>query len=161
MSRKHCTRRVTVPLPPRGLRAKLAHAQVRDLSICHIQNLDIVANGRGTEDTLWHLVEAALTWSRVAEKLGAGEPEMGEQLALVTSLVTRYERTGKVLFTGPEYQLAKSGVEVMDQLSEIVDRPTAVDAVEWSERKLVELQRHCRARGMEKAPPRQIEGAPA
>ena len=160
MSRKHCTRRAIVPLPPRGLRPRLTRDQVRSLGICHIQNLDAVAGGRGTEDTLWHIVEAALTWSRVAEKLRAGEPEMGEQLALATALVVRYERTGKVLFTGSEYQLAKRGVEVMDQLSEIVDRPTAVDAVGWSEHKLSELTRHCRARGMGPTPPPQTGAKP-
>ena len=160
MGRKHCTRRAIVPLPPRGLRPRLTRDQVRNLGICHIANLDAIAGGRGTEDLLWQIVEAALTWSRVAEKLGAGEPEMVEQLALVTSLVTRFERTGKVVFTGPEYQLAKVGVEVMDQLSEIVDRPTAVDAVVWSEHKLSELTRHCHARGMDPTLPQQIGAKP-
>ena len=57
MSRKHCRRRAIVPLPPRGLRPKLTPDQVRSLGICHIQNLDAVASGRGTEDLLWQIVE--------------------------------------------------------------------------------------------------------
>jgi hypothetical protein len=146
MTRKHTRRRVIVPLPPRGLRPRLAGDQVRDLGICHLENLDAVATGSATEATLWQVAGAALTWSRVAELLQAGEPEMRVQLELASALIDRYGRTGRVLFTGTEYQLAKTGVQVMDQLAEIVDRPTAVIAAEWSERKVNELEAACRAR---------------
>lgn len=132
--------------PPRGLRPRLARDQVCDLGICHLQNLDAVASGQATEANLWQIAGAALTWSKVAELLQLGEPEMRAQLELASTLVTRYGRTGKVLFTGPEYQLAKDGVQVMDQLAEIVDRPTAVIAAEWSERKVNELEAGCRQR---------------
>ena len=82
----------------------------------------------------------------MAELLQTGEPEMREQLELASTLIERYGRTGRVLFTGTEYQLAKTGVEVMDQLAEIVDKPTAVIAAEWSERKVNELEAGCRQR---------------
>lgn len=146
MTRKHTRRRVIVPLPPKGLRPKLARDQLRDLGICHLQNLDAVATGQGTEATLWQVVGAALTWSKVAELLKVGEPEMREQLELTSSLVERFGRTGRVLFTGTEYQVAKEGVQVMDQLAEITDRPTAVKAADWSEAKVDELQAQCAAR---------------
>ena len=129
--------------PPRGLRPKLQPDQVRDLGICHLSNLDAVASGQAGEAILWQLAGAALTWSRVAELLRVGEPEMRAQLELASTLVARYGRTGEVLFTGPEYQLAKDGVQVMDQLAEIVDRATAVIAAEWSERKVNELAAQC------------------
>jgi hypothetical protein len=144
--RKHCKRRVWVPMPPRGLRPKLSRPQVKDLGLCHLTNLDVIAKGEATEDTLWQVAGGALTWSRVAELLQAGEPEMREQLELVARLVDRYGRTGRVLFTGTEYQLAKDGVGVMDQLAEIVDLPTAVIAAEWSEQRVNEMAEACRAR---------------
>lgn len=150
MSRKATRRRVVIPLPPRGLRPKLAADQVRDLGICHLQNLDAIAKGDATEATLWQVAGAALTWSKVAELLQLGEPEMHEQLTLASTLVERYGRTGRVLFTGSEYQLAKTGVDVMDQLAEAVDKPTAVIAAEWSERKVNELEAACRERGDER-----------
>ncbi len=133
-------------VPPRGLRPKLAPDQVRDLGICHLENLDAVASGQATEATLWQIAGAALTWSKVAEMLQAGEPEMRTQLELASTLIERFGRTGKVLFTGLEYQRAKDGVQVMDQLAEIVDRATAVVAAEWSERKVNELEASCRER---------------
>ena len=129
---------------PRGLRPKLDAGQVRDLGICHLENLDAIATGDATEATLWQVAGAAMTWGRVADLMQTGVPEMSEQLALTSSLIERYKRTGRVLFTGTEYQLAKTGVLVMDQLAEIVDRPTAVVAAEWSERKVNSL-RECSA----------------
>lgn len=140
MSRKACHRRIVVPLPPRGLRLKLGADQVRDLGICHLQNLDAIAMGHANEGTLWQVASAALTWSKVAEMLHAGRTEMREQLELAYQLIHRYDRTGRVLFTGTEYQLAKAGIDVMDQLAEIVDQPTAVIAAEWSERKVNQLE---------------------
>lgn len=146
MTRKRTRRRVVVPLPPRGLRPKLSRDQVRDLGICHLENLDAIARGQATVDTLWQYVGAMFTWSKVAQLTQTGEPEMRTQLELASALVERYGRTGRVLFTGQEYQLAKDGVDVMDQLAELVDRPTAVIAAEWSERKVNELSESCRQR---------------
>lgn len=118
---------------PRWLRPKLTRDQVRDLALCHLQNLDAIAKGQADEATLWQWVGGCLTWSRVAELLGIGVPEMAEQLHLVKAVVERFGRTGRAVFTGPEYQLAKAGCDVMDQLAERVDRDTAVQAADWSE----------------------------
>jgi hypothetical protein len=139
MSRKRCHRRVVIPLPPRGLRPRLQSEQVTELGVCHMATLDDIARGRGTEQTLWDMVGAAFTWSFVAEKLQAGVPEMAAQLELATRVVERYGRTGRVGFSGTEYQVAKRGIDVMDQLAEMVDRPTAVAAAEWSEARVQAL----------------------
>jgi hypothetical protein len=136
LSRKRCYRRVITPQPPRGLRARLGADQVRDLGLCHVVNLDAIATGTADVATLWQWVGGVLTWSRVAEVLQAGAPEMRAQLEMADRVIERFRRTGRVGFTGADYQLAKDGVQVMDQLSEIVDRATAVDAAEWSEARL-------------------------
>ena len=137
--RKACRRRVVVPMPPRGLRPRLDAGQVRDLGICHLEQMDAIARGQANEDTLWHWAGAVLTWSKVAEVLSAGVPEMEAQLALTAAVIERFNATGRIVFTGPEYQLAKDGVVFMDQLAEIVDRPTALMAATWSEAKLQAL----------------------
>lgn len=133
MSRKHCRRRIVVPLPPRGLRPKLSAGQVRDLALVHVVNLDAIARGEADAGMLWDLAGAVLTWWRVAELCGLGMPEMAVQLRLVEQLIERYKRTGRVGFSGPDYQMAKVGLEVMDQLARVVDKPTAIAAAEWSE----------------------------
>lgn len=132
MSRKRCHRRHWLPIPRRDLLPKLTRDQVRALCLAHMTNLDQVAKGKADEALLWDMVGGVLLWSKVAEQLQADVDEMVEQLNLATAVVERYGRTGRVGFSGTEYQLAKRGVEVMDQLAEMVDKPTAEAAAEWS-----------------------------
>ena len=133
MSRKKCHRRPITPLPPRGLRPGLDRAQLLDLGLAHVINLDLIATGKATTDELWQALGGALTWSRVAQLLGVGQVEMAEQMAVLEAVVARWQRTGRVGFSGTEYQRAKDGVALMDELARIVDRPTAVAAAEWGE----------------------------
>lgn len=140
MTRKHSHRRAVIPQPPRGLRKKLTSQQVRDLSLVHHVNLDAIAMGDANELTLWHAVAGALAWSGVATMLRHREAKMAQQLAVLEALVTRYGRTGRILFTGPEYQLAKAGVRLMDDLAELVDEPTALAAADWSEARIGQLK---------------------
>jgi hypothetical protein len=140
MMRKHNPRQPKPTLPP-WLRPRLTADQVRDLGLAHWINLDAIARGEGDEALLWQVVGGALTWSRVAQLLAARDATrwtpaleaMRAQLELTTALVKRFGATGRVLFTGPEYQLAKQGAELMDELAAIVDRHTAVAAADWSE----------------------------
>ena len=132
-------------LPPPGLRPKLHRDQLRDLALCHLEALDSIARGDATSATLWDFAGAALTWSKAAELMRIGEAEMTAQLELALSLIERYKRTGRVAFSGPEYQMAKAGVAIMDELAEIVDHPRAVIAAEWSERRLQAIEAQSRA----------------
>jgi hypothetical protein len=139
MSRKRTRRQVIVPMPPRGLRPKLDRGQLTDLALAHIANLDALAHGQADATTLWHAVEAAYTWSRAAELMGIGLHEMSAQLAMLESVVQRYKRTGRIGLSGPEYQLAKDGVDIMDELARLVDVPTAVAAAAWSEARIDQI----------------------
>lgn len=136
MSRKTCRRRVIVPLPPRGLRPTLDAGQLRDLALAHITNLDDVAAGRGGVDVLWQMAGGVLTWSRVADLLRVHQAEMAQQLEVIERTVARYVATGRVGFSGRDYQLAKRGVTVMDELALIVDKPTAMAAAHWSDQRV-------------------------
>ena len=133
MTRKRTHRKVIIPLPPRGLRPMLDRSQLTDLALAHVANLDALAHGQATPTTLWHAVEAAFTWSRAAQLMQLGEAEMAQQLAMLEAVVERYRRTGRIGLSGPEYQLAKAGVDIMDELARLVDVPTAVAAAAWSE----------------------------
>jgi hypothetical protein len=133
MSRKHTRRRVVVPMPPRGLRPKLDAGQRLDLALVHNVNLDAIATGAAPSSMVWDYIGCVFTWWRVAQLLRMGEPELDQQLEVATRLVERYGRTGRVLFDGPDLQLARYGVVLMDELAHIVDRPTAVIAANWSE----------------------------
>lgn len=154
MSRKRCNRRPVTPVPPPGLRPLLKADQVRDLGLVHIANLDAIARGAGTEELLWQWIGGALTWSYVASALerrnGSRYREAGlamrDQLEVVTAVVERFGRTGRVGFSGVEYQQAKDACEWMDALAEVVDQPTAVRAAEMSELRVNHMAGECRRR---------------
>ena len=74
-----------------------------------------------------------LLWHRAAELMGLGVAEMAPQLGVATRLVERFARTGQVRFDGPDYQLAKIGLQVMDEIARQVDQPTAIAATEWGD----------------------------
>lgn len=131
----------TLAMPPKGLRPKLQPERIRTIHLYHANNLDAIAKGYATEDTLHDFVEASMTWARVAELLGKGEPEMEPQLTLTAAVLKRYHATGRILFTGPEYQAAKDGLAVMDALAEEVDQFTAHQAAVWSTLKMREVTR--------------------
>jgi hypothetical protein len=38
-----------------------------------------------------------------------------------------------VVYTGPELQTARQGLEAVDQLARLTDLPTAIEAVNWAE----------------------------
>jgi len=118
---------------PRGLRPRLAADQKLDLAIVHHMNHELLRTGQADEQVLWQWVGGVLTFSRMADLLDCGVPEMERQTELAVSLLQRYSRTGRVGFAGPELQLALDGVQVMDELAKMVDRPTAVAAADWSE----------------------------
>ena len=117
----------------RGLRPRLARSQITDLALAHTTNHGLIRTGQADEAVLWQWVGGMLTWYRVAVLLGLGEPEMRAQLELAEAVLQRYGRTGRIGFTGPELQAGADGVNVMDQLAQAVDQPTASRAADWSE----------------------------
>lgn len=143
--RKRCHRRPVTPVPPRGLRPMLTFDQRRDIGIAHLENLDVIHSGHADEATLWQVVGGVLTWLMVSLRLQQGQPEMDAQMALVTRLVEHYRDTGRIEFTGSDYDLAKTGTIVMDLLAEAVDQPTAILAAQWSERRVERMSTECHA----------------
>lgn len=133
-------RREVIDTTPRWLRPRLSRGQVLHLQLLHIEYLDHIHSGQATVHTLWEWAALAFTWSRVAELLGMGMEEMAPQLHLVTALVERYGRTGRVKFIGPEYDAARIGTVVMDLLAERTDAETARAATHWSEACLTQLR---------------------
>ena len=130
--RKRCRRRVVSPVPA-WLRPKLDRDQLLDLGLVHSLNLDDMAAGRATVETMWQMAGGVLTWARVAEVIDMHRAEMARQVQTMQAVIDRYRRTRRVGFSGLEYQAAKEGVVVMDELAARVDRATAMAAADWSE----------------------------
>lgn len=133
MKKRRPTKTELLARMPAFFRPTLSAAQVRDLALCHHSNFDAITTGEADWDHLWHYVGSVLTWWRVAHSIGAGQREMDTQFDVATRLVARYGRTQRVAFDGPDMQTARDGLIVMDQLAELVDKPTAMAAAAWSE----------------------------
>lgn len=133
------SQRPHIPVAYKRPRARLTPDQVRDLALVHNMTLDALAKGHAGPAVMWELVEGALTWSRVADLIHLDQDEMRGHLELATRVVERYGATGRVALEGMEYDVARHGVMVMDELASRVDVITAIAAAEWSERRLVVL----------------------
>lgn len=118
---------------PRAFRPRLSADQRVELGICHWQHIDAIQSGQADAQLLWCMAGGTLTWSRVAEVLGTGIDEMCALLVLVEQLLCRFHRDGRLEVSAAELQTAQLGAAAMDALAEIVDRPTAIAAAEWSE----------------------------
>lgn len=125
---------------PLDLLEPLPASDVLSLEIAHVDTLAEICSGRGTAQTLWDWVGNVLTWSRAADLAGLGQEEMGIQLQLCLDLIARFRRTGRVGFDGPGLQLARQGVDVMDELARHVSRSVARQAALWSEEQLARLR---------------------
>lgn len=136
--RRPLTRQELIERLAPGLRPKLNRQQLLELGICHLEQLDAVANGQAEASVLWDWVACMLTWWKVSRLLQVGMAEMDAQCDMVTRLTERWHRTGRVRFDGPDLQLARAGIGVMDDLAELVSLGQAKEAAAWSE---IEVQR--------------------
>lgn len=133
-------------MPHRFFRPKLSRAQVRDLAIAHVINMDAVHHGEASFDILEQMAGGMLTWCYVASALHIGEPEMGVQLELALRLIKRFDATGRIGYLDQaEYDMARTGVDVMDQLAELVDLATATRAADHSDALMDEMRAARRA----------------
>jgi hypothetical protein len=130
------------------MRPRLAAGQLTDLALAHLTNLDLMVQGTGDESLMWQLAEQSLLWSRVAELTGQLQDDMRQQLQVVASVVRRFRTTGRVGYSGAEYQTAKAGIDVMDQLAELVEKHQAVEAALWAEQVVQNAQAQVWAAGL-------------
>lgn len=140
MKRRPLTQAELLARMPRAFRPRLDAQQLVELGICHNQNFDAITTGTDPgPQMVWDYYASVLTWWRVAQLLQIGQPEMAVQLEVAVRLAERWRRTGAVRFDGPDMELARTGIVVMDQLAQLVDRPTAMEACDWSEAEINRL----------------------
>ncbi len=125
---------------PKALRPRMTERDRVKLGLLHVQTLDAIAKGQANSQILWDWIETTLTWVKVAELLRVGVPEMLQQFDLVIRVTERFLDTGRVLFSGPDYQLAKDGVQVMDELAKETDLANFALAGAWADRKAAALK---------------------
>jgi hypothetical protein len=130
--KKHTKRRVVAPIPPMW-RPRITKSQQTALEVGHLALLDAIVKGDGTLEVALQWAGAVYTWRTVAQILDLGIEEMAAQVVVLDSMIDRYRKHGRIGFSGPEYQAAKDGVDVMAALAERADRFTAIAAAEAGE----------------------------
>lgn len=93
------------------------------LKLANTVALEAIVKGNGTgiySHTLREAFEMALQMPKVRASLGADWlPELKAALDAANAMHERGEQTGRYLFTGPEMQLVKAGMEVhLQQIEE-------------------------------------------
>lgn len=136
--------RKSMSATPRWLRPKLSPDQIRDIGLAHVTNVDLIVKAQADEGILWDLVHCIHLWTVVASEIGLGVPEMATQLDLVTRLIKRYGETGAIQFAGNDYEIAKTGICVMDALAEQADQYTAELANQAALKAVNDLSAQCR-----------------
>lgn len=140
MSRLPTHQAKPISMVPKWCRPRLEQAKVNQIELIHLAHVDAIVRGIGTVDLLWDILESLLTWSDVAKRMDLGAPEIVAQIDLYQAVLDRYQRTGKVGYSGPEYQLAVKGTVHMTLLASEVDQLTALKAAEWAEQQVVQLK---------------------
>lgn len=144
---RRAARRIKRPAPVRFKPwERLSDQQVQDLALCHLINLDALVSEATTEEekrrleaTLYQWIGGVLTWHYASRLVHQHEADMDDQLALARTMIRRHHVDGRIGFTGPEYQLAKRGVEVMDALADVTPKVKAIEAANRSEKELARL----------------------
>lgn len=118
--------------PPPGLRPRLDRLKVLSTHLVHAENIAMIASGQGTQQTLYDHAHAVLVWLTLARDYHERYGTLAETLrvleaayAAVEPLIERWQRTGRVGFTGPELQMAREATPHMDAMAELVDRDDA------------------------------------
>jgi hypothetical protein len=89
------------------------------LKLSNMAAMDAIIKGEGTDiysHTMREAFEMAVCLPRINPKLGADWlPELEEAKAAAYAMHDRGEATGRFLFTGPEMQAVKQGMEIHTQ----------------------------------------------
>jgi hypothetical protein len=112
---------------PKFWRPKLTPTQQIDCKVIHWDLISRFSDGSAKSTDLWDWLETGFTYMEIMrlQALDGTEftPEahqaMEAQADIYEPVVTRFKRTGRVGFTGPELIVARTAAEVMDGLIDI------------------------------------------
>lgn len=133
---------------PKWFHPKLDADQIVSCKVAHWDLLDRFTSGRATEHDMWDMVHTGMTYSelmRLLEDDGTQFTEeakaaIAEHLESFPSVIDRYNRTGRVGFSGEQLLAARAASELMEQLIEMDRFGFAVRATEWAKAKVDALR---------------------
>lgn len=141
-------KRRPLPQPSKFWGTQLVDKAKTTLRVMHWDVLTLFANGNATVDTLKEWIGMGLTYHRMLELLAADGAEftpearaaLAEQVQHQPTVLRRYQATGRVGFTGPEYLAARAAACVVDSLLDLDRNSASLRAAFWSEQQLHAMQ---------------------
>lgn len=100
----------------------LSDSSARELMIIPHQSLEMIITGKGTRQH-WHNVAARINYGATWQERfnDAAEPFKLAMLAMDASL-ERFERTGRMAFTGDEYRATAYALTLCDEMQQSMTR---------------------------------------
>lgn len=125
---------------PKWWQPKLATDQRLDAKIIHWDLITRFTDGSATRSDLWDWIETGYTYCKLVELHQADGREftdeaiaaLSEQVDIFDSVITRFKKTDRVAFSGPELCIARAAAHVYDMLIEIDRHGISVKAGQWA-----------------------------
>ncbi len=133
---------------PKWMRPKLSAAEQTRCKFAHINLIERFTNGSATKQDMLDWICNALTYGRMVlllEKDGMEIEDMAkhvfvEQVLVIDPLVDRYRLHGRVGFSGPELEVARTAAGLMDQVIELDRHGIAAAAGAWAVAQMHRIQ---------------------
>lgn len=133
---------------PKWFRVKLAPAEQVRCKFAHINLIERFTNGSATKQDMLDWICNALTYARMVQLLADDGQELSacdqqvfaEQVLVIDALVDRYRLHGRVGFSGPELEIARTAAGLMDQVIELDRHGIAAAAGAWAVAQMQRIQ---------------------
>ena len=134
---------------PKFWRPKLTEAQKLNAGLVHHDLVHRLVTGTATKADLWDWIETGFTYSRMMELLAEDGLQFTEEATQAMErlrlsyepICERMRRTGRVGLSGPELNVAREAVAVMDELLELDRHGIADQAARWSIEQMANIRR--------------------
>lgn len=138
---------------PKFWRPKTAPDVQLTCKIIHWDLIELITQGKATRAELWDWMETGFTYSQLMRLLAQDGTEftpeaiaaVQEQIDSYEAIAQRYQRTGRVGFTGPELLIARAAAEVFTDLIALDRNGYAQQAAMWSTVHMLKAQSRLQA----------------
>lgn len=138
---------------PKFWRPKTTPGQQLTCKVIHWDLIEHITHGTATRTELWDWMETGFTYSQLMRLLAQDGTEftpeaiaaVQEQIDSHDAIAQRFQRTGRVGFTGPELLTARAAAEVFTDLIALDRNGYAEQAAIWSTAHMLKAQHRLQA----------------
>lgn len=141
-------KRAALAALPKFWQPKITPGQQLTCQVIHWDLIEQITHGTATRTELWDWMETGFTYSQLMRMLAQDGTEftpeaiaaVQEQIDSYDAIAQRFQRTGRVGFTGPELLTARAAAEVFSDLIKLDRNGYAKQAAIWSTAHMLKAQ---------------------